>query len=186
MDMMFNNIKGVVETDNRKYYFLKLKDTFFESEKVLLLEAMEDGIIYSNILLKLYLKSLKHNGRLCLDKNLPYSDEMLATIIHQPVTLLKKCLEALALLGLVERLDDGTLYMSDIELFVGKSSTEGDRKRQARQKLDSRQMPDICPPEIEKELELETDTELEKYGKYKNVLLSVDELKTLKNEFPDY
>ncbi len=50
--------------DNRKYYYLKLKENFFDSDSIVLLEDMKDGILYSNILLKLYLKSLK-NGASC-------------------------------------------------------------------------------------------------------------------------
>lgn len=48
--------------DNRKYYYLKLKENFFDSDSIVLLEDMKDGILYSNILLKLYLKSLKTAG----------------------------------------------------------------------------------------------------------------------------
>ena len=40
--------------DNRKYYYLKLKENFFDSDSIVLLEDMKDGILYSNILLKLY------------------------------------------------------------------------------------------------------------------------------------
>ncbi len=48
--------------DNRKYYYLKLKDNFFDGDSIVLLESMQDGILYSNILLKLYLKSLKNGA----------------------------------------------------------------------------------------------------------------------------
>ncbi|CBK98436.1 N-terminal phage replisome organiser (Phage_rep_org_N) [Faecalibacterium prausnitzii L2-6] len=54
--------------DNRKYYYLKLKENFFDSDSIVLLEDMKDGILYSNILLKLYLKSLKNGGKLQLDE----------------------------------------------------------------------------------------------------------------------
>lgn len=50
-------------SDNRKYYYLKLKENYFDDDSIILLESMQDGILYSNILLKLYLKSLKHGGR---------------------------------------------------------------------------------------------------------------------------
>jgi len=40
---------------------------------------MQDGVLYSNILLKLYLKSLKHGGRLQLDEDIPYTAQMIAT-----------------------------------------------------------------------------------------------------------
>jgi len=52
--------------DNRKYYYLKLKENFFDSDSIVLLEDMKDGILYSNILLKLYLKSLKTAGNCSL------------------------------------------------------------------------------------------------------------------------
>ena len=48
--------------DNRKYYYLKLKENYFDDDSIVLLESMQDGMIYSNILLKLYLKSLKNGG----------------------------------------------------------------------------------------------------------------------------
>lgn len=49
--------------DSRKYYYLKLKENFFESDSMILLENMKDGYLYSNILLKLYLRSLKDSGQ---------------------------------------------------------------------------------------------------------------------------
>ena len=63
--------------DNRKYYYLKLKENFFDSDSIVLLEDMKDGILYSNILLKLYLKSLKNGGRLQLDEHIPYTAQMI-------------------------------------------------------------------------------------------------------------
>ena len=38
--------------DNRKYYYLKLKESYFDDDAIVLLESMPDGILYSNILLK--------------------------------------------------------------------------------------------------------------------------------------
>ena len=65
--------------DNRKYYYLKLKENFFDSDSIVLLEDMKDGILYSNILLKLYLKSLKNGGKLQLDEHIPYTAQMIAS-----------------------------------------------------------------------------------------------------------
>ena len=67
--------------DNRKYYYLKLKENFFDSDSIVLLEDMKDGILYSNILLKLYLKSLKNGGKLQLDEHIPYTAQMIATTV---------------------------------------------------------------------------------------------------------
>lgn len=48
--------------DKKTYYYLKLKEGFFDSEDMLLLQGMKDGYIYSDILLKLYLMSLRQDG----------------------------------------------------------------------------------------------------------------------------
>ena len=121
-------------SDNRKYYYLKLKESYFDDDAIVLLESMQDGMLYSNILLKLYLKSLKYGGTLQLDENIPYTAQMIATITRQQVGTVERALQIFMKLGLVEPLDNGALYMSNIELFIGQSSTEGERKRRARMK----------------------------------------------------
>ena len=121
--------------DNRKYYYLKLKENYFDEDAIVLLESMQDGILYSNILLKLYLKSLKNGGKLQLDENIPYTAQMIATITRQQVGTVERALQIFLKLGLVEPLQNGALYMSNIELLIGQSSTEGERKRRARLEL---------------------------------------------------
>ena len=79
--------------------------------------------LYSNILLKLYLKSLKHGGRLQLDEDIPYTAQMIATITRQQIGTVERALQIFLKLGLVEVLDSGTFYMSNIELLIGQSST---------------------------------------------------------------
>ena len=39
-------------SDNRKYYYLKLKENYFDEDAIVLLESMQDGILYSNNYLK--------------------------------------------------------------------------------------------------------------------------------------
>lgn len=182
--------------DNRKYYYLKLKENYFDEDAIVLLESMQDGILYSNILLKLYLKSLKNGGKLQLDENIPYTAQMIATITRQQVGTVERALQIFLKLGLVEPLQNGALYMSNIELLIGQSSTEGERKRRARlelQKALPKHGADKCPPEIE--IEKEIDIELERegdtghpapaaYGRYNNVFLSDTELSELQEELP--
>ena len=190
--------------DNRKYYYLKLKESYFDDDAIVLLESMQDGVIYSNILLKLYLKSLKNGGKLQLDENIPYTAQMIATITRQQVGTVERALKIFMKLGLVEPLPSGALYMSNIELLIGQSSTEGERKRRARMKISeqkrlsgqvSEAKADICPPEIEikKEIDIEIEKEREletghpapaAYGRYHNVILSDTELDGLKTELP--
>ena len=189
-------------SDNRKYYYLKLKENYFDDDSIVLLESMQDGVLYSNILLKLYLISLKHGGRLQLDEDIPYTAQMIATITRQQIGTVERALQIFLKLGLVEVLDSGTFYMSNIELLIGQSSTEAERKRAARlqnKALSALQtsgghLSDIRPPEIEIELEKEIEKEREgetghpapaAYGRYNNVILTDTELSGLKTELPD-
>lgn len=145
--------------DNRKYYYLKLKDNFFESEELIILESMENGYIYSNILLKLYLKSLKNDGRLLFNNKIPYNPTLIAKVIRHNPNDVEKALKIFEQLGLIEVLQNGTIYMSEIQSLIGKSSTEADRKREYRKRIEMEkgQMSRQCPLEIEKELEIELD-----------------------------
>jgi len=179
-------------SDNRKYYYLKLKENYFDDDSIVLLESMQDGVLYSNILLKLYLKSLKHGGRLQLDENIPYTAQMIATITRQQIGTVEKALQIFLKLGLVEVLDSGTFYMSNIELLIGQSSTEAERKRAARLQNKALSAPrtngghlsDIRPPEIEIKREIEKGRPARTYGRYQNVFLTDEELADLQASLP--
>lgn len=116
--------------DNKKYYYLKLKENFFDSEEMIILQNMENGYIYSDILLKLYLRSLKNEGRLMFKKLIPYTPSALAQVVRHSEETVEKALEIFQQLELVEILDNGAIYMLDIQNFVGSSSTEADRRRE--------------------------------------------------------
>ena len=193
-------------SDNRKYYYLKLKENYFDDDSIVLLESMQDGVLYSNILLKLYLKSLKHGGRLQLDENIPYTAQMIATITRQQIGTVERALQIFLKLGLVEVLDSGTFYMSNIELLIGQSSTEGERKKKERMRLKRQKLlpsggadicppysrGDICPPEIrdkrldirDKSIENRESESARAYGRYQNVFLTDEELADLQASFP--
>ena len=188
--------------DNRKYYYLKLKESYFDEDAIVLLESMQDGMLYSNILLKLYLKSLKNGGKLQLAENIPYTAQMIATITRQQVGTVERALQIFMKMGLVEPLQNGALYMSNIELLIGQSSTEGERKRRARRALQEQKalrkaVADKRPPEIEIEKEIDIELEIKRegeiktgqtapapFGRYENVFLSKKELAELQEELP--
>ena len=160
-------------SDNKKYYYLKLKDNFFDSDQMIVLESMPDGYKYSNILLKLYLRSLKNDGKLMFNDRIPYNSTILSQVTRHSVGDVEKAVNIFTELGLIEILENGAIYMLDIQNFIGESSTEGDRKRAYRRKIDqeksmllnegqmSDKCPDVYPPEIEKEKELEKDIDKE-------------------------
>ena len=158
--------------DNKKYYYIKLQENFFEREEILMLESIENGHMYSNILLKLYLKSLKNEGKLMFNNIIPYTPEILAKVIRVNKDTMVVALKLFQEFGLIEVLDNGAIYISDIQNFIGRSSDEADRKRAYRKQIEdekgqlsghlSLKCPDKTPPEKEKEKEKELDIKKEK------------------------
>ena len=190
-------------SNTKKYYYLKLKENIFNSDEIILIESMQDGMLYSNILLKLYLLSLKFNGYLRLNENMNYTAQMIATLTRHEVGTVERALQVFFEFGLIVSTADGSIYMADIEGMVGESSTEADRKRIARAKVKQGQISDKnpqnvqnlsynSPPEIEKktdikiDIKIESDSDREIYGRYKNVSLTLSEYDALKNDYPLY
>nr|DAO53421.1 MAG TPA: DnaD like replication protein [Caudoviricetes sp.] len=165
-------------SDNKKYYYLRLKDNFFDSDELKILESMKDGYLYSNILLKLYLRSLKNDGKLVVNDRIPYNAEMLASVTGHQVGTIKQALSMFKELGLIEILENGAIYMLDIQNFIGKGSTEADRQRlydrrisdERKQKklTQSRNLEEILEkstPEIELEKEIKIEKEIDSSAK---------------------
>lgn len=196
-------------SDSQKYYYIRLKDNFFDTNEIVVLESMQDGYLYSNILLKLYLRSLKDNGKLMFNDRIPYNPQMIATITRHQVGTVEKALQIFKEMGLIEVLDNGAIYMLDIQNYIGKSSTEADRKRNYRNAIDQNkkmlelgQMSDDPPPEIEIDIELDINKDIyidkqtekkkkkteprHKYGEYQHVMLTDSQLEKLKNEYSNY
>ena len=151
-------------SDNKKYYYLKLKENFFETPRIKYLEQQENGFKYSNILLKLYLKSLRHNGKLMITERIPYDQKMIASITDHDIDTVRVAIELFKELELIDVVDNEQIYISDIQNFVGKGSTEADRIRSYRReikqekvllidiveediKIENVQMYDKCTPE---------------------------------------
>ena len=124
-------------SDNKKYYYLKLKENYFDSDEMIVLETMQDGYKYSNILFKLYLRSLKNDGRLMFNEKIPYNPTILSQITRHSVGDIQRAINIFEELGLIEILDNGAIYMLDIQNFIGESSTEADRQRAYRQRISS-------------------------------------------------
>ena len=164
-------------SDNKRYYYLKVKENFFDREEVIILQSMPDGYLYSDILMKMYLRSLKNEGKLMFKGVIPYTPIVLAQVVRHQVGTVEKALKIFQDLDLVEVLDNGAIYMCDIQSFIGESSSEADRKRSYRQKIKNEknllkrmsgqtfgQMSQKCPDKNPPELEIEKDKYISPVG----------------------
>lgn len=170
-------------SENKKYFFLKLKENYFDNPKIILLEK-KYGVVYTNILLKLSLLALKNNGELLLDEDTPLDTEMLGTILNFQFEIIEPVIQVLIEKGFIQVLNNQVMYMADMESLVGKSSSEADRKKKSRENnkkinlenleniktlenlknTESGHLSKLCPPEIRvKSLENKTKS-LERDG----------------------
>ena len=123
--------------NNKRYYWLKLKEDFFEEDTIEWLEEQENGVFYSNFYLKLCLKSLKTNGILIRSVGellIPYDIKKLAEITHVKLDTAIVAMELFKKIGLVQILENGEIYLTQLELMVGSETSKAALMRKKRKK----------------------------------------------------
>lgn len=119
-------------SDTKKYYWLRLKEGFFDSKHIKFLRSQENGDRMCIVYLQLQLKSLRSVGVIQYDKLLPSCTEEIAFDLGEPVEIVNRTVATLEKLNLVERLDDGSLYLSAVREVVGSETTAAERMRNKR------------------------------------------------------
>ena len=163
---------------NKRYYWLKLSENFFEDDTVAWIEEQENGKDYIIFYLKLCLKSLTDGGYLIRyvgEKLIPYDVKALSKLTNTDYDTVKVAMNLFLEVGIISQLDSGELYLNQINEMIGSETDAAQRKRKQRareakletvnqEKLESRDnvtgVSRLGHTEIEKEKEL--DKELEK------------------------
>ena len=149
-------------SDNKKYYWLRLKEDFFNEKQVKYLRSLPDGDKLVIVYLKMQLKSLKTEGFIKYDRILPSCSEELAIVLDEDVNIVKLAVNALIQAKAVEELDDGSLYIIAMQDLIGKEGESAERVRKFRQKqktllLQCNDEVTKCNTEIEIEKEIKID-----------------------------
>ena len=168
----------------KKYYWLKLKEDFFEDDTIEWIEEQPNGEKYSLFYLKLCLKSLKTDGILIRNVGemlIPYDVKKLAEITKTDVDTVRVAMELFKNIGLIQILENGEIYMAQLKNMVGSESKWAEKKRLQRAKKAEElpvpenasdngkkdgkdnvlDMSENCPREKEKEKDIEKDIEKE-------------------------
>jgi len=176
-----------------KYYWLKLKRDFFKRHDIQIIEAMPNGKDYILFYLKLLCESVDHDGNLRFSDEIPYNEEMLATITHTNIDVVRSAIKIFTGLNMMEVMDDGTFYMAEVEKMLGSETAWAEKKRLYREKqklLENGQCPpkeDNVPSMSDKSKSKSKSKSKNIYGEFKNVQLSDEEFKKLQDRFPkDY
>lgn len=173
----------------KKFYWLKLKEDFFEEDTIQWLEEQENGKDYCLFYLKLCLKSLKTNGILIRNVGqmlIPYDVKKLADITNTTVDTAIVAMEVFKKIGLVQVLENGEIYMTQLENMVGSESKWAQKKRNQRAKDKHKdnvpQLSPESPREIEKEIrerykEIDIEKERETDNKSSVVISNIEVFK---------
>ncbi|WP_159457804.1 phage replisome organizer N-terminal domain-containing protein [Virgibacillus dakarensis] len=160
---------------NKRFYWLQLKEDFFEEDAIDWLEEQPNGKEYSLFYLKLCLKSLRSNGILIRKVGqmlIPYDHKKLAELTKTNSDTVVVAMKLLTKIGLVEILEDGEIYLKQVEEMIGSQSIGAFKKQQQRitrnklkngSNLLGGQRVDRCPPDTEKELEKNKDEDKEQH-----------------------
>ena len=203
--------------------WIKLSTELFNNRKIRQIECLPEGnaLIVMWVRLLCLAGNINDSGQIYFTKEIPYTDQMLATQFNMPLTTVQLALKIFEQFGMIEVIDE-ILHISNWEKYqsVDKLSELREYNRLAKQKsrakkkllqsnvLDVSKTSQPChDTDIDKDKEEEKEEDKEniifvsdetkkpskkdkpvkhKYGEYKNVLLTDDELEKLKTEYSDY
>ena len=130
---------------DKKYYWLKLKKDFFKRHDIQIIENMPNGKDYVLFYLKLLVESVDHEGGLRFNETIPYNEQMLATITNTNIDTVSNAMKLFRELGMVEILDDKTIYMNEVSKMLGTETYWAQKKREEREK---KKLPKPATPQI--------------------------------------
>lgn len=176
---------------DKRYYWLKLKRDFFKRHDIRIIENMPNGKDYILFYLKLLCESVDHDGKLRFSDEIPYNEEMLATITDTNVDVVRQAIKIFASLNFMELMDDGTYYMSKVSEMIGSETYWAERKRVQKARLElanadgvgnfpivSNASPTSPSKSIEnRDKSIDKDKERKKYKRKKEVPPTIDEVR---------
>jgi predicted phage replisome organizer len=118
----------------KKYYWLKLKNDWFDSREVKKLRRIAGGDTYTIIYLKLLLLSLKNEGSLYYEGIEDSFAEELALDLNEDTENVMVTISYLEKCGLLEIANPNEYFMTDIPSSIGYESESAERVRRHRAK----------------------------------------------------
>lgn len=176
---------------SKRYYWIKLKEDFFSSKRIKKLRKIASGDTYTIIYLKMLLLAMKNDGYIKytgLEKNIA---EEFSLDLDEDIENVKATLQYLLQTGLCETSDNINFFMPYAVENVGSECSSAERVRECRERKVLQ-----CNKNVTERRDRERDREdiynispdkpaKKQYGKHKNVSLTDEELKKIKDKFPN-
>lgn len=164
-----------MQNENKKYYWLKLQRNFFKRHDIKIIENMMNGKEYILFYLKLLCESIDHNGKLRFSNKIPYNEEMLAIITGTNIDTVKNAIQIFINLNMIEILDDGTYYLSEVEKMIGSETKWAEKKRLYRERQKELQDSTNASLGIEEKPEVQQERTV-KSGEVDSIINSFNEI----------
>lgn len=119
--------------DNKRYYWLKLKDDFFDSRKMKKLRKVAGGDTYTIIYLKLQLLSINNEGVIEFEGTDEDIYHQLALDIDEEIDDIKMTLAFCNANDLIEYVNDD-VFLNEVPALIGSESQSARRVRKHRRK----------------------------------------------------
>lgn len=127
----------------KRYYWLKLKEDYFNSPKIKKLRKIAGGDTYTIIYLKMQLLSIRNQGIIEFEGIEPTLEEELALKLDEDVDNVKITLAYLNSQALYDINDDNQMFLPEASSNIGSEGQSAERKRE----FDKRKKENLIPKE---------------------------------------
>ena len=151
-------------SNNKKYYWLKLKDDFFRTREIKKLRKIAGGDTYTIIYLKMQLLSIKKEGLILYEGTEESLVEQLSLELDEDEDNVKMTLAFLQTNKLIEQLSGDEYLLNRVPESIGSESQAAERMRRMREKRNNvtKELQPVTNSYTEIEKEIEKDIEIEK------------------------
>lgn len=184
--------------------WIKIAVDMFDNRKIKQIGSMPEGdsLLLMWVQLLCLAGNVNDGGFIYLTKEIPYTDEMLATQFNKPISTVRLALKTFEQFGMIEIINN-MIFLSSWEKYQSTDRLatirEKDRERKRRKREAEKLLPQNsmeCPrtsmdvPRLDIDIDKDKNKSISKksprhkHGEYQNVLLSDDDLDKLKAEFP--
>lgn len=171
-----------------KYYWLKLKRDFFKRHDIRIVEEMPNGKEYILFYLKLLCESVDHDGSLRFSDEIPYNENMLSVITNTNIDIVRSACKMFTELKMMDVLDDGTLYMREVNTMIGSAANNDNANRQRKFREKKKQENDtallqeryesVTKNNESKSIEIEIEKDIDSKKRKRFTPPSIDEVKS--------
>ncbi len=142
----------------KRFYWLKLKDNFFDRLDIKAMRMLDDGCETVIIYIKMMLYALNSEGQITYRNILSSCDEEIALAINEDIEKVHKTVEFLIKTGRAVRNDNGGILLTELEEISGSECASAERVRKSRKNKSLQYNENVTA-------DTDIDTEKEKYKK---------------------